>query len=358
LTGHIRIVNDPLELVPLVITFNNKEFKKVYDMLAKSWLTEEELFLNKGNLIEEQWRMPKPGEAPKKEFKTTYSKFRANFQCSMEDLSDILHISVSTDEGLRKLGDDLEVDVRKGNTSYNDIARKLNATPVFVKALAKRMPHLDVKRENDPLYIILRSKREATRFQILVEIAEHQPSVRQQEIAEILGVTPQAVSEYIRELVDDGMVASHGRGRYNVTHTGIEWVMNNAEALESYAHHVTHEVIQPVVVWTALSACDIKKGDTVGVFMKGGMLFADFGKHAATGMSTLDAKKGMDVGVSNLTGIIDHSEGIVHVCKVPRIERGGSRNVSRTLLLEVIDGVDVVGAVLLKQFFTDWNVLL
>jgi len=57
-------------------------------------------------------------------------------------------------------------------------------------------------RENDPLYIILRSKREATRFQILVEIAEHQPSVRQQEIAEILGVTPQAVSEYIRELVD------------------------------------------------------------------------------------------------------------------------------------------------------------
>ncbi|MCK4269568.1 MAG: winged helix-turn-helix transcriptional regulator [Methanogenium sp.] len=202
-----------------------------------------------------------------------------------------------------------------------------------------------INRENDPLYIILRSKREATRFQILVEIAEHQPSVRQQEIAEILGVTPQAVSEYIRELVDDGMVASHGRGRYNVTHTGIEWVMNNAEALESYAHHVTHEVIQPVVVWTALSASDIKKGDTVGVFMKGGMLFADFGKHAATGMATLDAEKGMDVGVSNLTGIIDHSEGIVHVCKVPRIERGGSRNVSRTLLLEVIDGVDVVGAV-------------
>ncbi len=159
LTGHIRIVNDPLELVPLIITFNNREFKKVYDMLAKSWLTEEELcaevdgesvseclaILNKGNLIEDQWRMPKPGELPKKEFKTTYSKFRANFQCSMDDLADILHISVSTDEGLRKLGDDLEVDVRKGNTSYNDIARKLNATPVFVKALAKRMPHLDVK---------------------------------------------------------------------------------------------------------------------------------------------------------------------------------------------------------------------
>jgi putative transcriptional regulator len=50
----------------------------------------------------------------------------------------------------------------------------------------------------DPLYTILRSKREVTRLQILVEIAEHQPAVRQQEIAEKLGVTPQAISEYIR----------------------------------------------------------------------------------------------------------------------------------------------------------------
>ena len=58
----------------------------------------------------------------------------------------------------------------------------------------------------DPLYTILRSKREVTRLQILVEIAEHQPAVRQQEIADKLGVTPQAVSEYIRELADDGMV--------------------------------------------------------------------------------------------------------------------------------------------------------
>ena len=65
----------------------------------------------------------------------------------------------------------------------------------------------------DPLSSILRSKREVTRLQILVEIAEHQPAVRQQEIADKLGVTPQAVSEYIRELVDEEMAAAQGRGR-------------------------------------------------------------------------------------------------------------------------------------------------
>ena len=53
---------------------------------------------------------------------------------------------------------------------------------------------------------VLQSKRESSRFQILVEIAAHQPNLRQKEVAESLGVTPQAISEYIKELVADGLV--------------------------------------------------------------------------------------------------------------------------------------------------------
>ena len=87
--GHIRIVNDPVELVPLLMTFNSPAFKKVYELLSKSWMTEDELqaqvkdesvslclqVLKKGNLVEEQWRMPKPGEKPLKEFRGTYTSF-------------------------------------------------------------------------------------------------------------------------------------------------------------------------------------------------------------------------------------------------------------------------------------------
>ena len=57
---------------------------------------------------------------------------------------------------------------------------------------------------------ILQSKRESSRFQILVEIAAHQPNLRQKEVAERLGVTPQAISEYIKELVANGL-SHHGR---------------------------------------------------------------------------------------------------------------------------------------------------
>ena len=157
--GHIRIVNDPVELVPLLMTFNSPSFKKVYELLSKSWMTEDELLaqvkddsipvclqvLKKGNLVEEQWRMPKPGEKPQKEYRGTYNKFRANFQCNLQDLTDILYISLSNDENLRDVVGRIEVELKDGNTSIGDLARKFGVSPVFIKGLAKRIPELDVK---------------------------------------------------------------------------------------------------------------------------------------------------------------------------------------------------------------------
>ncbi len=157
--GHIRIVNDPVELVPLLMTFNDPSFKKVYELLNKSWLTEDEIrvhvnndsiplclqILKKGNLVEEQWRMPKPGAKPQKEFRATYNKFRANFQCNLSDLSDILYISLSNDENLREVVEQIEGELGKGNSSINDLSRKFGVSPVFIKGLAKRITHMDVK---------------------------------------------------------------------------------------------------------------------------------------------------------------------------------------------------------------------
>jgi predicted DNA-binding ArsR family transcriptional regulator len=141
------------------MTFNDNNFKKVYELLNKSWLTEDEIqaqvgaesvalclqLLKKGNLVEEQWRMPKPGAKPDKEFRATYNKFRANFQCNLSDLSDIIYISLSNDEVLREVVGRIDEELGKGNSSINDLSRKIGVSPVFIKGLAKRMPHMDVK---------------------------------------------------------------------------------------------------------------------------------------------------------------------------------------------------------------------
>ena len=159
MTGHIKILNDPVDLVPLLITFNNAGYKRIYEVLNKTWMYEEELgtyadastvaeclsILKKGNLIEEQWRMPKPGQKPTKEYRTTYSRFRASFQCSMGDIGDLLHIAISNDEGLRGIVDSIEQEIAAGTSSIGDISRKYGVSPTFIKGLAKRIPSLDVK---------------------------------------------------------------------------------------------------------------------------------------------------------------------------------------------------------------------
>ncbi len=187
-------------------------------------------------------------------------------------------------------------------------------------------------------------------MQILVEIAEHQPAVRQQEIAEKMGVTPQAISEYIRELVEEGMVSASGRGNYEVTKAGIEWVLANAESLESYARHIRRDIIQQVSVWTAIAAEDLKAGDEVGVSMKEGFLYAGKSPHAATGSVVADARRDQDVGVAHLNGIIEHHEGTIQVCKVPRIQHGGSRKVKKEELRRITEGAGMVGAVGLEAW--------
>jgi putative transcriptional regulator len=207
-----------------------------------------------------------------------------------------------------------------------------------------------LKNEDDPGYTILRNKRDVSRFQILVEIAEHQPAVRQQEIAAMLGVTPQAISEYIRDLVDEGMIKAPGRGRYEVTREGIEWILQNAETLETFARHIRHDIIHQVSVWTAIAGEDLRKGDRVGVYMKGGLLYASRTLTSANGEVVIDTPKGEDTGVSRLDGIIEHSESVVQVCKVPRVERGGSRKVQLDRLAEVMGTVSVAACVGLEAW--------
>ena len=111
---------------------------------------------------------------------------------------------------------------------------------------------------------VLQSKRESSRFQILVEIAAHQPNLRQKEVADKLGVTPQAISEYIKELVADGLVTTDGRMRYSITKEGVEWLLESAAELKRYARVVMEEIISHVSVWTALAELDVAEGERVG----------------------------------------------------------------------------------------------
>lgn len=180
--------------------------------------------------------------------------------------------------------------------------------------------------------MILGSKKESTKFQVLVEIASHQPDIRQKEIADRIGITPQAVSEYIKELSSDGFLYSDGRVSYRISKKGIEWITEKAVELKKYARSVIDDIVRQASVWTAIANKDLRKGDVVSLRMEGGLLYADPPGGGATGVTISNASEGEDVGITDLKGMISPGKANITICKVPRVERGGSRRVDLALL--------------------------
>jgi putative transcriptional regulator len=210
--------------------------------------------------------------------------------------------------------------------------------------------------------MILRSKKEITKFQILVEIAGHQPDVMQKEIAQRIGITPQAVSEYIKDLVSEGYLFSDGRMRYRITKNGVEWVLERAIELKKYARFVMEDIVSHVSVATAIARGRFKKGEAVSLMMENGLLYAGTDGDV-TGITTSDSELGEDVGVTDLKGMISFPQVNITICKVPRVEKGGSRSVdleilkSRSIDKPYIAAIGVEALISLRKISVQPNIL-
>lgn len=217
---------------------------------------------------------------------------------------------------------------------------------------------------------LLRSKRAATRYRVLVEIARRQPAVSQREIADTVGVTAQAVSEHLGDLADSGYVDRQARGRYEVTVEGVDWLISQTDALETYVGHVSEDVIGDVEVDTAVAADRIGEGQRVALSMTEGVLTAtplsaggsasdgsdsdddDSGSSgdtgdtpsSATALAVTDADAGGDIAVAEFDGVLDYELGTVTVVEVPSVQAGGSRAVASETLRECAADADLVAA--------------
>lgn len=192
---------------------------------------------------------------------------------------------------------------------------------------------------------IFQDKGLLTKFRILVELAEGQPSIQQKDVASRLGVTPQAISQYIEKLINDGWVASDGRSKYRVTREGVNWILKVLREMGGYSA-LAERAITGLTICTAVANRDLSQGQSVGLAMKGGLLLATGvpGK-GAKGIAISDAKKGEDAGVSHIEGIVKLQTGKITILKVPGIQKGGSRHVDLARLKEEIAEAPLLGAV-------------
>lgn len=165
---------------------------------------------------------------------------------------------------------------------------------------------------------VLANKRHATRYRILVEIAERQPAVNQSEIADSIGVTSQAVSHYLQELVDAGHVEKEGRGRYEVTKEGVDWLLGQTDSLQEYTEYVAGEVVGGVDTETVIAATEVEEGDRVHLSMEEGAIHArEGGTEGATAVAVTSGSPGEAVAVTDFEGLLEYEPGDVKILSLP-----------------------------------------
>jgi putative transcriptional regulator len=80
--------------------------------------------------------------------------------------------------------------------------------------------------------------------------------------------------------------------------------------------------------------------------MKDGLLFASdaVSDKGAKGIAVTEAKKGQDVGIRNIEGVIKLEPAKLTIGKVPNVQDGGSRSTDLTRLKREVKEASLVGA--------------
>ncbi len=179
----------------------------------------------------------------------------------------------------------------------------------------------------------------------MVEIAASGPNVHQRTIATKLGITPQAVSDYFQKLTQEGLVESRDRSSYRVSVRGVDWMLKMLREIRGYVS-VAAQAVTNITVCPAVAGTDLVAGQAVGLKMKDGLLFATLRPGGtARGVAVTAAKRGEDVGVSNVEGLVKLIRGRVTILEVPGIQEGGSRRIDVRRLKARLAGNRQVGAI-------------
>lgn len=192
---------------------------------------------------------------------------------------------------------------------------------------------------------LLQNKNSATKFQILVEIAATGPAIYQKNIAGRLGITPQAVSDYIKQLHKEELIEITSRYSFKVSIKGVNWMLKMIRELGEYLSESTRAVVN-ITTCAAVAETDLAQGQAITLKMKDGLLFAtDKQEKGARGIAVASAKQGEDVGVSSIEGLVELTRGKITILEIPGIQEGGSKQTDLKKLKDRLPENQHIGAI-------------
>lgn len=182
----------------------------------------------------------------------------------------------------------------------------------------------------------LRDRTAITRLLILAEL-QRRPGATLSDVADLLGITVQAVSVHARALAATGSLHLLN-GTYAATPQGLQSVHEGVRQLNEAVAAVAAplDVIQ---VTSAIAAKPVRAGEVVGLFMEDGDLAARPSATAASrGTARNDAQRGDEVIVAELQGMVRLEPGSLVLVSLPGPAEGGIAKVDRAGLRRHLQG--------------------
>ncbi|MEM0160730.1 MAG: winged helix-turn-helix transcriptional regulator [Thermoplasmata archaeon] len=190
--------------------------------------------------------------------------------------------------------------------------------------------------------MILREKKELTKMLILIEILHGKKKIK--DLADTIGITIQGVSDYLKQLKNEGYIDSE----LKIKKEGFLFISEKTEELRDYISLLLNEV-KIINITEAIAGEDIEKNSHVGLFMKKGYIYAYLKDSSSTGTALNSAKKGEDLSIGSLSGILSLSMGAIKIFTLPNSYEGGTKKIDKKSIDAVLkykhDKIGVYGIV-------------
>ncbi len=154
-----KLVNDLVELVPILQLLSTETYRKVYETLLSEWKTLNELkelygekveevlrILKNAGMLEVKWRMPSdPSGKPEKEYHVSYTHISLNVYTSLRDLNTILKAVFMADDEESEIVEKIIDEIKRGRMSVQHISKETGLDQLLVRAIAKKSLDLNLK---------------------------------------------------------------------------------------------------------------------------------------------------------------------------------------------------------------------
>ena len=150
-------MSDVAELVPILRAVDSDVKSEVFKAVSAGWQTAREIgdkfgeeglnalrFFEKMKLVETKWQTG-PASSPEKAFHAFYSSFHINSTAPVQEISDVLHAAMMTEEKYAAIEKQIFDMIGPEGKFSGDVAEALRVTQTKLKAFVKRSPRLDFR---------------------------------------------------------------------------------------------------------------------------------------------------------------------------------------------------------------------